>query len=291
MKKLILGIASLMLGLLIAILIISKTKHVTYEIKCYAIPRIQTYSYDEDKRMTFEVFINDTTHLIEYPEKNQYYLKDTQGQYQLNHVNVIKEEDSVLQEEIYYKYSISCDILGIQETNMILTNCFLIIESESFNITIPIGDLEIYKESYEPLEYSDLYGNYAYVNGELHCIGIIIQLNPMYKSIQKVQIGSAFSILEYIEEDILYDSERLESSLKHPVITEWIPSNPHVLTAKQNYYFIPISYETLHLITTACILFQIDGKTYYIEDFTYLASPIHLSQYPNCRQEGTIKYA
>ena len=291
MKKFIFGITLSMLAILITILVLSKNKHISNEDKYYSIPKIQTYFYEKEKRMSFEIYANSDNNFFAFPEENHYYIKEDLNQYPLNNISVKVEEDSTIQEEVFFKYTIFCDILSLMEKNMILKDCELFIENECFSLSFPLGCLEIFREEYIPLEFNDLYGNYAYINGELHLIGITIQLDASYKVLQKMSIGPAAASLDYIEEDELYDSERLENSLKHPLLTKSTSVNPHMLTAKQNYYFIPISYEKLTLITNACIVFQIDNRSYYLEDFTYLASPIHLNQYQNSRQEGKIKYA
>ncbi|MDE6660735.1 MAG: hypothetical protein K2J93_02785, partial [Anaeroplasmataceae bacterium] len=148
-----------------------------------------------------------------------------------------------------------------------------------------------YRGSYQPLKFSDLYGNYAYLNNELHLVGITIQLDSTYKELSKVLIGPAYTQLKYIEKDQLYDSERLEASLKHPIIDSSLNQGSIPLKAKQNYYFLPFSYPELALFTEGCILLELDGKSYYIEDFTYLANDISLINYKNIKREGNVIYA
>ncbi|MDE7385285.1 MAG: hypothetical protein K2M84_05960 [Anaeroplasmataceae bacterium] len=142
-----------------------------------------------------------------------------------------------------------------------------------------------------PLDFNDLYGNYAYINGELHMVGFTIQFNEMYKELYNVTIGPAYVDFTKIEQDQLYDSERLEASLKHSLIAEKKNQDHFKLKAKQNYYYMPVSYPNLALFTAGCILIELDGKTYYIEDFTYLANDISIFDYKNSKREGKIVYA
>ncbi|MDE7213842.1 MAG: hypothetical protein K2N42_04615, partial [Anaeroplasmataceae bacterium] len=92
MKKFILGVALSALIFLSVIFILSKRKVVTLEDKCYTIARILTYHYDEDKKMCFEIFINNENNLIEYVEENNYFLVDEKSSYPLNKVVVSKKK-------------------------------------------------------------------------------------------------------------------------------------------------------------------------------------------------------
>lgn len=291
MKKIFLGLSILFLSILLTILILSKNKHISYEEYLYSIPRIDTYHSTKEERMTFEVFINSKNHLISFVDKNQYYIVHNSNLYLLNHVTVKSEEDSPFQNDIYYKYTIECDLLGKSEENIILKNYELLIENEIGDYCFPMGELIIYNQEYVPLEFHDLYGNYAYINDELHLIGITIELDPIYTVLEQVSLGSVFGVLEKIEEDTLRDSECLAASLNHQVIASETKENNYFLTAKENYYYIPISYPELYLITGGSFIFQMDEISYSLEKFTYLANEIHLNQYQTSKQEGKIQYA
>ena len=291
MKKLVLGITLSALALLIAIVIISQTKNVSDMDIFYTIPRILTYRYEPEKRMSFEIFINNENNLIEFPEENTYYLIDRKSSYQLREVEVSKEKNSISKEEIFYKYTVTCTILNFSEEDMIFPECFLKIKNDAFTLESLIGYVAIYKKNYAPLDFKDLYGNYAYIEGELHFIGLTIQLGEDYTTLSKVQIGSAFVNLDKIEADILYDSERLEGSLKHSILNENPQKGSFKLKAKQNYYFWPVSYPNLALFTSGCILVEVDDKICYIEDFTYLANDISIANYNHIRKEGKVTYA
>ncbi|MDE5855487.1 MAG: hypothetical protein K2H06_00405, partial [Anaeroplasmataceae bacterium] len=257
----------------------------------YTIPRILTFHYEEKKTMSFEVFINNEHNLIEFVEENSYFLVDEKGTYQLNEVAVNKEKDYTSKEEVFFKYTLSCTLLNLSDKDMVFKNCFLRVKNDTFSLECPIGYVAIYKNEYQPLNFTDLYGNYAYIQGELHLIGITLQLDSAYKELNKASIGEAYVQLANIEQDKLYDSERLEASLKHSVVAEETEQMSYKLKAKQNYYFLPVSYPNLTLFTSGCILIQIDGKTYYIEDFTYLANEISIFGYPHTKKEGKVIYA
>lgn len=291
MKKLIFGVTLSMLTLLVTIYIVSKTKTVTEEDKYYTIPRILTYHYEDNKRMSFEIFINNDNSLVEFPEKNSYFLIYNNSSYQLSDVEITKEKNNVSKEEVFYKYTITSNLLSFSKEDIIFNSCVLRIKNDTFTLECPIGYVAIYRKEYPELDFTDLYGNYAYIEGELHLVGITIQLENSYHALKKVLIGPAYVSLQHIEKDILHDSECLEGSLKHTVMAEKMVEEDFLLNAKQNYYFLPVSYSNLALFTSGCILLDIDGKTYYIEDFTYLANDISLSDYNQTKKEGKIIYA
>ncbi|MDE6047465.1 MAG: hypothetical protein K2F56_02435, partial [Anaeroplasmataceae bacterium] len=277
--------------LLSTIFILSTNKKTVNEDIYYTIPRILTYHYEENKKMCFEVFGNNENTLIEFVEENSYYLIDDKSSYQLQDVLVTKEKDYTTKEETFFKYIISCNLLHISNEDMIFNDCSLKVVNDTFTLECYIGDIAIYHGDYHPLEFNDLYGNYAYIHGELHMVGFTIQLDEMYKKLSNISIGPAYVDLTQIEQDQLYDSERLEASLKHTLLAEKKKQDPFKLNAKQNYYFMPISYPNLALFTTGCILIELDGKTYYIEDFTYLANDISILNYKNSKREGKMIYA
>lgn len=291
MKKLIFGITAAMLILLIAILTISFQKNITTK-DCYlTIPRIMTYHYQKDKEMNFEIFVNNEHSLIEFTEKNSYYLEENNNSYPLSDVRIKKELDYENKEEIFYKYTITSSLFSFSENDIILKECKIRIENDSFTFIGSLGYLAIYKESYLPLEFYDLYGNYAYMNNELHLIGITVQLSSTYKNLNRAHIGPAYVKNEFVLKDSLLESEVPNSKLEHRIVEEEKPQHKISLTARQNYYFLPISYPKLFLITSGCILFEIDDQIFYLEDFTYLANPISIKDYPTIRLEGTVQYA
>lgn len=291
MKKFIFFLTSVMLTLLITILIMSKSKNVVEEEIIYSIPRITTYHYEPEKRMSFEVYINSEYSLIEYTEKNTYLLCTSYATFPLMNVSVSKALDFIDKEESFYKYSIEADLFSMQEEDIILEDCYLKIKNESFVIEAPVGYLAIYRNSYMPLDFTDLYGNYTYLNDELHLVGITIQLSKKYNSLKQVKIGSITANKRYIEQDMLYDSERFLSEVQQPIFEQDFTLDAYPLRAKEGYYYIPFSYKSLALITKACVLLQIDDEVYYIEDFLYLANEIHISDYQKTRVKGTIRYA
>ncbi|MDE5546004.1 MAG: hypothetical protein K2I88_00920, partial [Anaeroplasmataceae bacterium] len=236
MKKLILGVTLSSLILLGTIFIISKSKRPTNQDIYYTIPRILTYHYEENKKMCFEVFVNNENTLIEFVEENSYFLVDERSSYQLQDVLVTKERDYTTKEETFYKYTISCSLLNISNEDMIFKDCSLKVKNDSFTLECYIGYVGIYRQEYLPLDFNDLYGNYAYINGELHMVGFTIQFNEMYKELYNVTIGPAYVDFTKIEQDQLYDSERLEASLKHSLIAEKKNQDHFKLKAKQNHY-------------------------------------------------------
>lgn len=123
MKKFILFLSSAMLTLLIVILIISKSKTVVEEEIIYTIPRITTYHYEPEKRMSFEIYMNSEHSLIEFPEKNTYQLCTSHVTFPLMNVSISKALDFIDKEESFYRYSIEADLFSMQDEDTILEDC------------------------------------------------------------------------------------------------------------------------------------------------------------------------
>lgn len=290
MKKIILLISILSLGLLSAILVISKTKNVVIEDKYYSIPKIMTYNKD-DKIMSFDIYINNENNIIEFINQNSYYLKNNNNSYKLNVNSIDKKINSYYNEEQFYKYSINCDILNISDNDIFLDKCYINISNEKYNLSCFIGSIKIYKEITEKLEFSDLYGNYSYINNELHFIGFTIKLDNKYQQLNNIELANCNGLLNYIEKDVLYDSQRNIEDLLYNPISDKNNLSIFKLTAKQNYYYIPINYNNLYLFNEGTIIFTIDNKKYYLEHFIFLANEILINDYNNILSKGEIIYA
>ncbi len=291
MKKFVFILSLISLGLLSFILVFSYNKKIVEEEKYYTIPQIKSYIYEEDKQMEFTIYANTKRSLIEYQEQNSYTLHSKGNQYKINDIKITKEQDSEMGQETYYKYILEMPLLSILEEDIVLEQVHILIQNEEFRLDCLLGDLAIYKKNYTPLEFHDLYGNYSYIEGELHFIGLTIELDKSYQMLEEVKIIHCFSPISYIEKDILYDSQRTINEFPYPFINDTHVSDTFPLTAKENYYYIPISYPYLHLITNVAILMKIDGSYFYISDFTYLANKISLKDYPKLRVEGEYQNA
>ena len=291
MRKLIFGMAIALIAVLTVILLISKGRSTITEELYYTIPKIYSYFYTQDKKMNFNIYSNNAHSFISLSEKNTYTLLCEKNQYQLKDIQIAKEIDSEIKNECYYKYNLEIPLLSFSSTDIILENCSLEVKNEHFTLTCFLGDIYIYRKDYIPLDFSDLYGNYTYYEKELHFIGFTIALNKDYKNLEDIRMGKAYSFLNFIEMDTLYDSERIVERLPYPLVSSkpTLPSFP--LNAKENYYYIPIAYEKLYLIQEASIVLQIDGKMYYIPDFLFLANDISLKDYPITNRQGTFQNA
>lgn len=290
MKKIIMIIAFLLLGLLTAILLLSKSKSIVNEDKYYTIPKIMTYSRDEDI-MSFDIYVNNENNIIEFINQNAYYLKNDNNSYKLNPKEVIKNNNSYFNEEQYYKYTINCELLNLSDKNVELNKCYIQIINDSFSLLCYIGTINIYKEVENKLDFSDLYGHYSYINNELYFVGFTIQLDNAYKELTNVEIGSVAGLLNKIEKDVLYDSQRDIDDLKYDPLNDKNNINKYKLSAKQNYYYIPVIYTQPYLYTNGTIILSIDDNKYYIEDFVFIANEILLSDYKNLCSKGEIIYA
>ncbi len=291
MKKVVLGCLLLATGILIALIIISYGRKEQTSKSVYTIPKELTYWYQEDKTMTFEIFLNEKDSLIQFPNQNTYELRTNSVSVSLNHVDVSMEYNCNYKNEEFYCYKIKSDLIGSREENMHLEDVFLEISNRQYRLNCLLGNITIYKESYPIADISDLYGQYSYIDQELILVGLMLRLEIVGQYLNEIQIGSAYGNLEWVEADVLKDSEMDSSAVKHPILAKKIEMAPYFLDGKSKYYFIPISYEKKLLITNACVLIKVDGKEYIIDNFTYYITPILLSNYPISAQEGRINDA
>lgn len=289
MKKIILILVILFTILLSITLFISLRKNVVESIKVYSIPKSYCYKYKENRRMNFEIYINDDDCIISSFKDNTYRIVNGDSYFHLNNVNVNIEYNTIYENEEYYKYTINADIFN--SCNIYLKNCYLEIINSNFTILIKIGSLKIIDNDYKELQFNDLYGNYSFINDEEYLVGITITLSGNYYKLYSVSIGEGFGNIDYIEKDIYYDSELKIYDLKHELLDYKKNYDGYILDASYDTYFIPISYLDYYLITNSAIIFNIDHQTYYIDNFQYLITNVNFTSYSSILIKGEIKYA
>lgn len=292
MKKMITAVVFGLCVLLIVALWMSSTKDSSASLVVYTIPRNHAYQNVEEKKMTVDVYANKGDCLFAYPKENTYQLKEGDNLFLLNNVYVDKVVDYADKSEKIYRYSISFPLLRISDEDIHFSSCSLVIKNQEYTMTVQIGSLVIYQQEYPLLEFSDVYGNYAYLENELHMVGITICLDEKYSSVSDVEAGDAFGLVHKIEKDVLKNSELSSTDLKnYTPLTTRPKDKTYALKGKTGYYYIPIAYENLYLNTTLCLRFQIEESFYLLEDFTFLANVIHINDYVNSRKAGEIVYA
>ena len=290
MKKILVLLLIAFISLLGIILFISSKRNIPTSLKVFTIPQSRIYTYSEEKKMKIEYYTNEANSLLDYPKNNTYQLKSGLNYYELNAVEITKDINYQTTEEIIYRNTLSCMLLGFIDSDLILNDCHLLISNQSYNLDLEIGYVAIYKDI-KNLNFIDLYGNYSYLDGELHLVGITICLKDDYNYLNSVNLGIAYGNLNLIKADVLYPSEIPNYSLEFNPLDKNVSYNPYQLNAKNNYYFIPFYYETLALIKTTAIVFIIDGERYILEDFCYLFNDTLYRQYPKIGKEGIISYA
>lgn len=290
MKKIVFGVIVFFLIFLATTLYLSCDRIAREEVY-YTIPQNYSLYYMEDRKLSINVYSTAEESLIAYPEENQYRLYDQNNYYLLNNIYVEKQLDYSKMNEKITKYTLFIPLSNYQDC-FIIENCSLEIKNDQFTLMLDIGYLRIDSKEYELLEFSDLYGNYAYMNGELHMVGITICLDEKYKYLESLTNGNLFGRLEYAEKNNLYASEIDFLDLKCQDLTSPFKQGKAVyLNAKSNYYFIPVGYEKMLLTINPYWIFKIDGKEYMLDNFIYFANDISLFNYPFGRTLGVLKYA
>ena len=289
MKKIVFFICLVFMILLGITLFILLNKKVTDSIKVYSIPKSYCYKYKEDRRISFEIYINDGDSIINLVDQNTYRIVNGKSYFNLSNVNVEIEYNSNYENEDYYKYIISSDILNVGNLN--IKNCYLEIINHNFTILINVGSFKIFDNDYKELLYTELYGNYTYLNNELYLTGITITLNGNYSKIYALIIGEGFGSLDYIESDIYKDNEIELYNLNHTIIDSKKNYDGIELNSNYDTYFIPISYNDYYLITNSAILLNIDHENYYVDNYQYIFTNINFDNFEAILLKGEIKYA
>lgn len=289
MKKIVFFISLTFVILLSVTLFISLNKKVTESIRVYSIPKSYCYKYKDERRISFEIYINDDDSIIDLVEQNTYRIINGKSYFNLSNVNVEIEYNSIYNNEEYYKYIITSDILNVGNIN--IKNCYLEIINHNFTILINIGSFRIFQNEYKELSYTELYGNYTYLNNELYLTGITITLDGNYSKIYSLIIGEGFGNLDYIESDIYKDNEIELYELNHKIIDSKKNYDGIELNSSFDTYFIPISYNDYYLITNSAILINIDHENYYIDNFQYIFTNISFNTFEAILLKGEIKYA
>ena len=289
MRKIVIGLSSLIIIGFIVIIVLSLRKNVNEEINVYAIPKSYCYKYKEDRRMYFEVYINDDESLITLEDENSYRLVVGSSSFLLTNVEVDVEYNCVYDNEDYYKYTIVSDILNFSNVN--IKECYLEISNNKYTVLVNIGSFKIISNDFKELVFSELYGNYTYINEELYLTGITITLDQGYHKIYSMTIGDGFGNLDYIEKDVYKDAEIDIGNIVHPIIDNKKIYDGIELDANYNTYFIPVSYLNYALITNSPVFLNIDHKSYYIDNFQFLISNISFISYESILTKGEVIYA
>lgn len=289
MKKILLCLSGFIIICFIVIIVLSVRKNVNEKVVVYTIPTSYCYKYKEDRKMSFEIYINDDNSIISLPEENTYNLVAGSSYFLLNNVTVDINYNTDYENESYYKYTINCDILNYK--NLIIKDSYLEIINRSFTLLVKLGSLRIVTNEYEELSFSELYGNYTYINNELYLIGITITLNSQYNKIYSLSVGEGFGNLDYIEKDTYKDAEIDFSNLNHKIIDSKKIYDGVSLEGAYNTYFIPISYLSYYLITNSPVFINIDHKSYYIDNYQFLITNMGFDSYESILNKGEVKYA
>lgn len=290
MKRIVFILLMVGASMLSVILFLSFKKDIKEEIVVYTIPREYSYWFQENRKMRFYFYVNQKDTILDMTDQNDYQLVNEQMEYLLHNVAIHKEENSEIEGTLFYEYCLECD-MPLDFKKRTLKEVHLVIRNNLYLCDFLLGNITVYDDASLELKFSDLYGHYAYIENELFLVGLTICLDEEYHFLNEMKIGNAYANKKMIEADCIKDSELKASDLKHRVLAEPQEEYAYSLDADSNYYFIPISYPELYLITSAAVCFRIDGTDYMIDQFPYLANNIYLKQYSTSKVKGEIVYA
>lgn len=226
---------------------------------------------DKDRYFNIDIYGNDSINLLNSDSK--FYLAGKR-KYSLNDFDIkeIKKDDYNI-----YRINICYDNLSFykEDVNLIIMN-------EEYKLVCNIGSVTIYTDEYKLLEFSDLYGNYGVFNDGLYLAGITISLDNKYDVLDEVECGILKGDLLNVENT----SKNVEIG-EYSFIKTYIDSS-YKLIKNNSYYFIPLCYKDLLFMDIGCLIFDIDGEKYLLDNFTYFIKDIDLSDYSDILKEGNL---
>ena len=187
MRKVLIIISGIIVLCFTAIIVLTLKKNVTELVNVYSIPKSYCYKYKDDRKMSFEIYVNDDNSMISIPEENTYKLVAGSSYFNLNNVNVEIEYNTIYDNEEYYKYTITADILNFKTVN--IKDLYLEITNKSYTILVKLGSLKINTNDYQELIFTELYGNYSVLNEYINRFEEIISrkdgINKFYNNFKE----------------------------------------------------------------------------------------------------------
>lgn len=290
MRKIITIFLGLLFLLLVSSLIYSNLKVIETRLNFYSIPKNYSIYKSEDKEIIIDIYTNEDNSYISFEDNNKYYLMYNNHIIEINDVIIEKRKELSKERDSIFVYSFYIAVKNFVG-EVYKEDLLFKIVNDQYKLTINAGNITLYDKEYELLDFTDLYGNFAYIDEELHLVGITIALDKGYHILNKVEGGMISGKNNFIEKNMMYPPEITISDLKDNNILGVHNEDSFELGNKERYYFIPISYEKLYLSINPCFIFYIDGKKYLLDNFYYLYNSINLSDYQYSRKIGELVYA
>lgn len=288
MKKIVTIFLLTLFILLCGSLIYSHYKDFDVNLSFYTIPKNYSIYKSTDKKILIDVYSNQVNSLISFKDNNRYQIIYNDHTIEIDEINIDCRKEISKDTTIYvYTYEINVnDFIGDVFNKQLIFK----ITNEEYSVKLNAGQISIYDKEYKVLDFKDLYGNYSYVDGELHMVGITIALPGKYEKLTNVYGGVCHGRIDSIIRDTLYPNEINLNDLENSKIIDKVISTSYELSNKDKYYFIPIVYDKLLLTLNPCFIFVIDNEEYLLDNFYYLYNDINLDKYDVSKKAGEINY-
>lgn len=269
----------LAIGGIITIIICSNNKKVAEGY--HTILESRAYSYDEGRRMTFSIYSDTYSTLLNDTKNNQYILKLGDLSYELENVDVIRYKL-----EDYTLIKISSDLPYTSKT-ISSDSARLVIITTKYQLSLRLGSLSIFNhDEYELLGVDSYYGTYSMVDGLKVLVGINIRFSEEYSQMSDLKVGE----FAYGNLRLAFESNNMPHEIN---IGEYIPEynayrveRSANVDVSNNSYFIPLNYTTLGTIREAYLTIILDNKKYYLDDFSFMTSELSYRDYKDKMKDG-----
>jgi len=267
----------------ILIIVISNNKQTILNL--YTVMENRSYIYEEGRRFNISVYSNLDNNLTIYPSENEYYL--ILDNYEQKLTNPKIEEYKGLNDKLYkYEFDLPKPSDVLSSDNAI----FKIVNSK-FSVALNIGTMTILNHhDYELLSVNKLYGSFDIIGGEKRLVGINVILNKKYEYLTKFKLGKySYGYLSKSLFDQKFDySIDINKYINNYVINKI--EDGYILGLASNNLFIPITYMYDYILKESYITLSLDGKDYYIDNFSYLVNELDPNDYIKTKSIGEIKY-
>lgn len=280
-KILIIIILSIVLVTTITLIIVFSNMKKTKE-GYHTILENKSYVYEENRKMTFNVYSDTKVSIIGDVNNNSYILELGSLTYTLDNISV--RSYGIPNS---YLFKIDADIpnvSGVVSSDL----AKLIIYTSKNIITLKLGSISILNPNeYELLGFDRLYASYCMVDGYKQLVGINIKFNKKYDIISDFKIGEyCYGNLNQIRMENYENEIDIKSLIPEYNITR--VENSKAFNILNTSYFIPINYTSLMIIKEGYITLKINNVKYYIDTFSFMTNDLDYDTYKDVMKEGII---
>jgi len=243
----------------------------------------KSYIYEEERRMTFNIYSDTYLTLLDDVKNNNYELDLVKVKYKLYNVEVnkYKIDGATL-------IKVSADIPDVMEDTT-SDNAKLRIYTPKYKLDLQLGSITIIRpDGYELLGVDSLYGSYSNINGINHLVGINITFSGNYNKLNNFKIGEyTYGTLSQAIPDLKLKNEINISDYIYEY-SPYIVERDKQLKLESNSYFIPLGYQILNPIREGYITMELDNNKYYLDVFNFMSNDYSYTDYKDYMKEGVF---